>query len=140
MKVYIAADHAGVGLKAALQKSFPQVSWEDLGPSNGDRVDYPDFAKLLCEKLKTDHSARGILICGSGIGMSITANRFSWIRAALVENPVGARLSREHNNSNVLCLGARFLAAEYAADITRAWLDTSFSEDARHIQRIQKMN
>ncbi len=140
MKIYVAADHAGVTLKAAIQKAFPQLEWVDLGPSNCDRVDYPDFAKILCEKMKGDPTARGILICGSGIGMSITANRFAWIRAALVENPVGAKLSREHNDSNVLCLGARFLAPEYAADIARAWLDTPFSQDPRHVQRIQKMN
>lgn len=148
--VLIASDHAGVALKATLQALLPDWKWEDLGPANASRVDYPDFAELLSRKISTktgctkngcdEQPTRGILICGSGIGMCIAANKIPGIRAALVDNPVSARLSREHNDANVLCLGARFLAPEYAADIVRVWLETPFSGDSRHLQRIRKIS
>jgi ribose 5-phosphate isomerase B len=137
--ILIASDHAGTDLKSQIQKLLKGQSWEDLGPPLGLKVDYPDFAETLCLKLKNQANALGILICGSGIGMSITANRFSHIRAALVENPVSARLAREHNDANVLCLGARFLAPEYAAEIVETFLRTPFSQDPRHQGRLNKI-
>jgi ribose 5-phosphate isomerase B len=138
-KVLIASDHAGIGLKRSLQFSLPDWDWEDLGPADGQRVDYPDFAEKLARKVAANEASRGILICGSGIGMCIAANKVDGIRAATAENPVSARLSREHNRSNVLCLGARFLATEYAVEITRVWLETRFTKDARHQARIDKI-
>jgi ribose 5-phosphate isomerase B len=137
--ILIASDHAGFTLKADLQKALPEWEWKDLGPANADRVDYPDFARVLSEKIAAGEADQGVLICGSGIGMSIAANKVAGVNAALVENPVAARLSRLHNDANVLCLGARFLAAEYAADITRIWLETPFSGEERHRARIQKI-
>jgi ribose 5-phosphate isomerase B len=138
-RVLIASDHAGVGLKSEIQKSLPDWEWEDLGPVDVSRVDYPDYARLLGEKIQSGSAERGILICGSGIGMSIAANKIDGIRAAVVENPVAARLSREHNDANVLCLGSRFIAPEYGAEIVQTWLKTPFSGDARHRQRVEKI-
>jgi ribose 5-phosphate isomerase B len=138
-RVLIASDHAGIALKAAVQKALPDWQWEDLGPMDTSRVDYPDFARTLGDKIASGAATQGVLICGSGIGMSIAANKIDGIRAALVENPVGARLSREHNDANVLCLGSRFIAAEYGAEIIETWLKTPFSQDARHQARIAKI-
>lgn len=138
-KVLIASDHAGVDLKAALQKALPDWTWIDLGPAKAERVDYPDFATAVVTKMTDGEADLGILICGSGIGMSISANKFAGIRAAVVENPVAARLAREHNDANILCLGARFLAADYASEIARVFLETPFSGDARHQARLDKI-
>ncbi len=138
--VLIASDHAGVALKSAIQKALPAWKWIDLGPSDGSRVDYPDYAEKLCKQITSGRAPQGILICGSGIGMSMAANKMHGIRAALVENPIAAQLSKEHNNANVLCLGSRFLASEYGSEITRAFLETSFSGDERHAKRVQKIS
>lgn len=140
-EILIASDHAGFDLKQALQKSMTSYTWTDLGPSSPLRVDYPDFAEKLAKKIVKDNCA-GILICGSGIGMSIAANKIDGIRAAVVENTTSARLAKEHNNANVLCLGARFLAPEYAAEIIEAWLSASFDpkeSGGRHEARIAKI-
>ncbi len=138
--VLIASDHAGVALKSAIQKSLAGWKWIDLGPSDSSRVDYPDFAEKLCKQITDGVASQGILICGSGIGMSIAANKMPGIRAALVENPIAAQLSREHNNANVLCIGARFIASEYGSEITRAFLEATFGGDERHAKRVQKIN
>jgi glycine hydroxymethyltransferase len=139
-KVLIASDHAGVALKAALQKQLSEFEWVDLGPVDTQAVDYPDYAEKLGLQLEAGKAERGILICGSGIGMSIAANKMRGIRAALVENPIAAQLSKAHNDANVLCLGSRFVAVEYAEDIVRAFLNTPFSGIPRHFKRIEKMN
>lgn len=139
-KILIASDHAGLRLKAELQTLLKDWTWIDLGPTSEKSVDYPDFAKLLTTQLLAGVAQKGILICGSGIGMSIAANKVSGIRAAVLENPVAARLTREHNDTNVLCLGSRFLAPEYAAEIAQIWLSTPFSENPRHAQRIDKIH
>jgi ribose 5-phosphate isomerase B len=139
--ILIASDHAGVALKAAIQKALPEIAWKDLGPKiDTDRVDYPDFARDLSEIVANGNGQKGVLICGSGIGMSIAANKVHGVRAAVVENPVAARLSREHNDANVLCLGSRFLAPEYGAEIVKIWLETPFSGDERHQNRIKKIS
>lgn len=138
-RVLIASDHAGVELKAAIQKALPDWEWVDLGPLGTDRVDYPDFARQLADGVANGQARQGILICGSGIGMSIAANKVPGVRAAVVENPVAARLSREHNDANVLCLGSRFIAPEYGAEIARIWLETPFSQDDRHRARLEKI-
>jgi len=138
-RVLIASDHAGPEFKATLQKLLPEWEWEDLGPSNSDRVDYPDYAECLSEKVSSGESSQGVLICGSGIGMCIAANKFPGVRAAVAENAIAAKLSREHNDANVLCLGARFMTPEQGAEIVRVWLETPFSNDPRHQARIKKI-
>ena len=138
-RVLIAADHAGIELKAELKKRLPDWEWEDLGPLDSHRVDYPDYARMLAVKIASGQAAQGILICGSGIGMSIVANKVHGVRAALVENASAARLSREHNDANVLCLGSRFVAPEYAAEIAETWLKTPFSGESRHQGRLNKI-
>ena len=138
--ILIASDHAGFDLKTSIQKLLKEFQWSDLGPQSDERVDYPDFAEKLSRKIVAGEAEFGVLICGSGIGMCIAANKINGIRAALVENPVAARLSREHNDANVLCLGARFLAAEYAAELIRTWISTPFSGDSRHQARVQKIS
>ncbi|MGE0617135.1 MAG: ribose 5-phosphate isomerase B [Bacteriovoracia bacterium] len=138
-RVLIASDHAGFPLKTALQEILKDIEWDDLGPSNTSRVDYPDYAAVLARKISEGAADLGILICGTGIGMSIAANKFKGVRAAVVENPTSARLARDHNHANILCLGARMLGNEYAAEITRKFLDTSPSADPRHRGRVQKI-
>jgi len=141
--LYIASDHAGVDLKSALMRLIPDgggIRWKDLGPGPGTKVDYPDHAQLVCEEVMAEAGRRGVLICGSGIGMSIAANKFPGIRAALCADVVSARLAREHNDANVLCLASRFWAPEYAAEILRSWLETPFSGDPRHVKRLNKIS
>lgn len=139
MKILIASDHAGFELKRKLKELLPQHEWIDLGPEDGSSVDYPDYATKLGKKIPKEADL-GVLICGSGIGMSMAANKIPGIRAALVENPISAKLSKEHNNANVLCLGSRFLAPTYAAEITEAWLSASFAQEERHRRRVEKID
>lgn len=138
--ILIASDHAGIELKAAIQKRLSDWKWLDLGPQDAARVDYPDYAQKVSERISSGQAERGILICGSGIGMCIAANKFPKIRAALVENLSAAKLAREHNDANILCLGARYLAPEYATEIALIWLTTPFSGEARHAGRIEKIS
>lgn len=149
-KIFIASDHAGFELKQKFIKDNPHLPWEDLGPAGGQSVDYPDFAKKLCEKViensrpypPTEDSLNfgvcGILICGSGQGMAIQANKFQPIRAALCWDEDIARLSRQHNNANVLCLGSRVMSEEKAQKILEAFLGSKF-EGGRHSQRVAKL-
>lgn len=149
-KIFIASDHAGFDLKQKFMKDNPQLPWEDLGPFDTQSVDYPDYAKKLCEKLiaatgslpATEDAfkaeACGVLICGSGQGMAIKANKYPQIRAALCWNEDVARLSRQHNNANVLCLGSRAVDAATAQKILAAYLEASF-EGGRHSQRVAKI-
>ncbi|MEK6579416.1 MAG: RpiB/LacA/LacB family sugar-phosphate isomerase, partial [Bdellovibrionota bacterium] len=115
------------------------LDWEDLGPSGSTPVDYPDFAEKLAKKVAAGHAAFGVLICGSGIGMCIAANKTLGIRAAACDNLFSAKVSREHNDCNVLCLGSRIIANAYATEITKTFLTTEFSGTTRHIQRVQKI-
>lgn len=137
--ILIASDHAGITLKAEIKAHLPEWEWMDLGPLDSQSVDYPDYAEILGNKILAGEAEHGILICGSGIGMSIAANKIEGIRAAVVENPIAARLSREHNDANVLCLGSRFVAPEYGLEIVQVWLNTSFSQSPKHLKRIQKV-
>ncbi len=139
-KVLIASDHAGFELKTRLMALLKDTAWEDLGPHSTQSVDYPDFAQKLARKVADGIAPFGILICGSGIGMSIAANKVKGVRAAVVENPTAARLARQHNDANVLCLGARFLAPEYAAEMAQIFLSTPSSQDERHLNRVKKIN
>lgn len=137
-KLYIAADHAGFELKKYLINKFPELKFEDLGTDNPDRVDYPDFADRVVQKLQTDRDSFGVLICGSGQGMAIRANRHQNIRAALCWTDEVAKLSREHNDANILCLGSRFTDPQKAESILKSFLNAEF-EGGRHQNRVDKL-
>ncbi|MDR2124941.1 MAG: ribose 5-phosphate isomerase B [Desulfovibrio sp.] len=134
--VFIASDHAGFGLKQALCVDLAARGFrmEDLGPQAAESCDYPVFAHALCARVAADNG-RGILICGTGIGMCMAANRHRGIRAALCTNEYAARACRAHNNANVLCLGARVTAPPLAADLAELFLRTAF-EGGRHARRV----
>ena len=140
MKFYIATDHAGVDLKDWTVEYLKNkgFSVEDLGPYSKERVDYPDFANKVCEAVLNDDDAQGILICGSGIGMSMAANRHKGIRAALCHDAYTATVARGHNDANVLCFGERIVGKGVAASIIDAWLASSF-EGGRHEGRVAKI-
>ncbi len=140
MKFYIATDHAGVDLKDYTVKLLQQKGHEivDLGPYNKDRVDYPDFAIKVAKSVLGDKESQGILICGSGIGMSMTANRFRGIRAALCHDAYTAKVAREHNDANVLCFGERIIGEGVAESILDSWLASSF-QGGRHTGRVEKI-
>lgn len=139
--VLIASDHAGVELKATLMNELGGrgLTVVDLGPNDSSSVDYPNFAKLLTSRVLSGDAPRGILICGTGIGMAMAANRNHGIRAAMVSEPVSARLTRKHNDANVLCLGARMIGPEVALACVDAFLETEFEpgDDGRHRRRVQ---
>lgn len=140
MKFYIATDHAGIDLKNATVDMLKEKGHEvvDLGPFEKDRVDYPDFAVKVCENVLADPAAQGILICGSGIGMSMAANRFKGIRAALCHDAYTAQMARAHNDANVLCFGERVVGQGVAESIVDAWIAGTF-EGGRHCGRVQKI-
>ncbi|MDY0116543.1 MAG: ribose 5-phosphate isomerase B [Sulfurimonadaceae bacterium] len=140
MKFYIGTDHAGVDLKDYTVTLLKEKGHEviDLGPFNKDRVDYPDYAINVCEHVLADKASQGILICGSGIGMSMAANRFSGIRAALCHDAYTATVARAHNDANVLCFGERIVGKGVAESIVDAWIAGSF-EGGRHCGRVEKI-
>ena len=141
MKYFIGADHAGVDFKAFVKELFEKRGHEviDMGPSNKERVDYPDFAAKVCEEVLKDENSKGILICGSGIGMSMSANKFDGIRAALCHNEYSAVMARQHNDANVLCLGERVSGPGMIEAIVDAW-DTNSFEGGRHSGRVAKID
>ena len=143
MKVFIAADHAGFALKNALTEHIRTLGYkvEDMGAFTADPDDdYPDFMTPLAKRVANETDARGIIIGGSGQGEAMCANKIPGIRAAVYygENPEIISLSREHNNSNILSLGARFISEEEAKAAVKLFLDTSFSGDERHVRRLAK--
>ncbi len=141
MTIYFVSDHAGVSLRHTLL-SYVKVAGHDfidLGPEETASVDYPDFGVKLAMALKRDHLGCGIAICGSGIGISIALNRFSWVRAALVSQPEAAKLARQHNDANVLALGERLIAVETAIESVQKFLTTDF-EGGRHQRRVDKLS
>lgn len=129
--IAIASDHGGFELKNALAEQLKKDGYDvlDLGTHSAQSVDYPDIAVLMAKAIKEGTVARGVLLCGTGIGISIAANRFPFIRAALVHDAFGARLCREHNNANVLVLGGRTTGPEVALDCVRIFLTTDFAGD-----------
>lgn len=138
--LYVASDHAGFELKELLKIAAPDLPWRDLGPIDASSVDYPDFANKVAEKLRGgDANALGVLICGSGQGMAIRANKYGHIRAALCVTEEMAELARAHNNANVLCLGARLVPKDLAAKILAKFLKTNF-EGGRHERRVAKLS
>ncbi len=138
MKIAIASDHAGYELKEQLKQAFAEVEWLDLGTHGPESVDYPDFGHAMGAAITAGQAAQGVVICGSGIGISIAANRYPAVRAALCANATMARLSRLHNDANVLALGSRIVGFEVARDCLSAFLATSF-EGGRHQRRIDKL-
>ena len=141
MKVVLASDHRGYQLKDSLKKFLEErkIEFLDVGTFSADSVDYPDFALLAAEKVSHGDYDRGILICGSGIGMCIVANKFPGIRAAVCHDISAAEMSRKHNDSNMLGLGADVINEELARKILHVWLETKF-EGGRHLRRIQKIS
>ena len=139
--IAIASDHAGFDLKALLKQELATLGFEalDLGPDSTASVDYPDFADRLAGALKDNQAARGVLICGTGIGISMAANRHRHIRAAVAHDVTSARLTRLHNNANVLCLGARLIGTDVAKECLKVFLTTDF-EGGRHNNRVAKMS
>jgi len=139
-KIYIASDHAGVDLKSFLVQHTDLSAYEliDLGPNSEDSVDYPDFAHPLAENVSNNEGSLGLLICGSGNGVCMTANKHANIRAGLAWTEEIASLTRQHNNANVLCLPARFVSQEKALSIVKAYLDMEF-EGGRHQRRVEKI-
>ena len=138
--VALASDHAGYELKNVLRDALRQAGYEvrDLGTNGPESVDYPDFAYALGAELKGHEDARGVLVCGTGIGVSIAANRLPHVRAALVHDVTGARLAREHNDANVIVLGARLIGVEVARDCLKAFLETEHA-GGRHAKRVTKL-
>lgn len=138
-KLWIASDHAGVELKAELIKARPDLPWEDLGPHSSASVDYPDFADQVARRVNESPGERGVLICGSGQGMALRANKYPQVRAALIWNTEIAALSRQHNDANIFCLGARFHKLDEALHWLDVFLKTPF-EGGRHQNRVNKIS
>jgi ribose 5-phosphate isomerase B len=141
MKIALGSDHAGFELKDKLKQHLEDngVAVEDMGTNSTASVDYPDYAQKVGEEVVSHQADLGILVCGSGIGMSIAANKIHGVRAAHVHDEAEAQLSREHNDANVLALGARMLDAKSAFGIVDRWLATPFSGGERHKRRIEKV-
>ena len=140
MRIAIGADHAGFTAKQALKDHLQsEHQLIDFGTGNADSCDYPDFAAKVATAVSRGEVELGILLCGTGIGMSIVANKFKGIRAGLCHNEETAELSRKHNHCNVLCLGARVLSEQQVRDITQAWLGAS-PEPGRHHARVEKIS
>ena len=140
MKVLIASDHAGFKLKKILIEELQgEIKFEDLGPFSENSVDYPDYAKKLSKKIDLKNDLLGVLICGSGIGMSMVANRFKNVRAALCMNNKMSILARQHNNANILVLGSRLISEQEAIKCLLVFLKTNY-EGGRHQARLDKFN
>jgi len=141
MLLAVAADHGGYPLKTILVEFLQNLGHEvrDLGTHSGDPVDYPDYARAVAQEILSRKAARGILICGSGVGASIAANKFPGIRAAVCHDAFSARQGVEDDDMNVLCLGARVIGNELAKDIVGVWLSASFSGQERHRRRLAKI-
>ena len=140
-KIALASDHGGFDLKESVIAHLLNTGWEvdDLGPHTGDSVDYPDYGIKLAEAVAEKKVERGIVICGTGIGMSIVVNRYPGIRGTLCSDLFTAKLCREHNDSNILIMGGRVIGKGLAAEIVNTWLNTPF-EGGRHQRRLDKIN
>ena len=141
MKLAVGSDHAGYALKEYVKELLESEghSVEDFGCYDEESCDYPDYARKVCDALSSEMCDRGVLVCGTGLGMSYTANRYKGIRAALCLNTEMAEMSRAHNDANVLVLGARIIKPSAAKDILRAWMETPF-DGGRHLRRIRKID
>ena len=139
-KIFISSDHAGVKLKEVIKiyLSKNKLSFHDLGPNTEERVDYPDYAQMVAKKVKINNNHAGILVCGSGMGMNITANRHKNIRAAQCFNLKSTKLSRLHNDANIITLGSRLLTKKNALNCVSVFLNTKY-DGGRHSKRIKKI-
>ena len=142
MKIALGADHGGFSHKEAIKTHLIERGFEvkDFGTYSEDSVDYNDYAKLVAESVRNHEYDRGILICGTGIGMSVMANKVDSIRAALVHDLFTAEATRLHNDTNILAMGGRVIKEELALKIVDLWIDTEFSNEERHIRRINKID
>ena len=140
MEIGLACDHGGFELKEEVKTFLKSMGFKpvDLGTFNEDSVDYPDYGILVAEKISKGEMERGILICGTGIGMSIVANKFPGVRAALVNDLYSSRFSREHTDANILVIGGRIVGRELAKEIVKVWLNTPFA-GGRHKRRLEKI-
>ena len=140
MKIALGSDHAGWELKEEVKKflSIQKADYKDFGPYNEEPVDYPDYTEKVCEAVLSGKFDRGILICGTGIGMSIAANKIKGIYAALVDNTYSAEMSIKHNNSNVLVMPGRLIGKTLGTEIVRTWMNTVY-EAGRHDKRLNKI-
>lgn len=140
MKIVIASDHGGLNLRSLLVEFLQHIGHdvEDLGPFDGSSVDYPDYANSVTRTILAGRADRGILVCGTGQGMAMSANKVSGIRAAVVSDTFSAAMAMEHNQAQVLCLGERVLGSSLAKACVNAWLDAKF-EGGRHERRVQKI-
>jgi RpiB/LacA/LacB family sugar-phosphate isomerase len=141
MKVVLGSDHAGYDLKQSLMNNLTQNGFEviDVGTNSRDAVDYPDFAEKVGRAVRDGVGERGILICGSGIGASVAANKIDGIRAGLAHDHYSAHQGVEHDDMNVLVLGSRVIGPETAKDVSHAFLDAKFSGEERHVRRLAKV-
>ena len=138
--IALGSDHGGLQLKEAVKRLLTErgIPFEDCGTDNGNSVDYPDFGEKVARKVAAGAVEKGILFCGTGIGMSIVANKFPHVRAALVTDAFMARMAKEHNNANILVLGGRVLSEDEAREMVSTWLDATF-EGGRHQGRLDKI-
>lgn len=139
--IVIGSDHGGLDLKEEIKKLLEArgISCEDLGTGNSESVDYPDFGQAVASRVSTGAAEKGILVCGTGIGMSIVANKYPNVRAALATDVFMATMAKEHNNANILVLGGRVLEHDKAREMVNAWLDTEFA-GGRHQNRLDKIS
>ena len=139
--IVIGSDHGGLEMKEALTKvlSSRSMEFDDFGTNSGDSVDYPDFAEKVAGAVSRGEAELGILVCGTGIGMSIVANKFPGVRAALATDEFMAQMAKEHNNANILVLGGRVLTVDLATRMVNVWLDTAYA-GGRHQRRLDKIS
>ena len=140
VRISIGADHAGYELKESIKRALNArgVTVDDVGTYSGDSVDYPDYAAQVAGRVVSGESDRGILVCGTGIGMAMAANKVQGVRAAPAHDEISARMAREHNDANILALGARLTPTDVALELVRIFLDTPF-EGGRHQRRVDKI-
>ena len=141
MKLAIASDHGGFELKGRIKKALLEMNYEigDFGCENAESCDYPDYALKVANAVASGAAQFGILVCGTGIGMSMAANKVKGIRAAVCCTTEQAKMAREHNNANILCIGGRVLHEEQAEQIVKTFLTTNFSNEERHLRRVNKI-
>ena len=142
MKIVIGCDHAGFGIKSAVKAHIEERGFEtvDVGTNSTESCHYPVFASAACEKILSGECELGILICGTGIGMSIAANKHNGIRAACCSDVFSARLTREHNNANILCFGERVVGVGLALDLVDAFLDAEYMNSGNHVKRVAMLS
>ena len=140
-RVSVASDHAGFSLKTLVIQFLRDAGYDiiDLGTHSTDPVDYPDYARAIAESILSGESTEGILLCGSGVGACVVANKFPGIRAGLCHDTYSAHQSREHDDCNVLCMGPRIIGDKLALENVRAWINAKFTGEERHVKRLEKL-